>query len=189
MGRTCCWRLSWISPGNRALVIAPHLLSFAAVLRVSIRPAVRSCRSEMAQHRAESRRSTQAIAGSAQRPLEYYFGATAADCEKAANGGVTWFPVTDGQLRSSSAGADLSIDPKILACRSHPAPPGEYAILPIANIITKTKALTVRRDQRLTDVAHMVRLRRSLIRSSRSSSVQAHTARQQRHNSYFRDPQ
>ena len=48
---------------------------------------------------------SQAVAGSAQRPLEYYFGATGGGLWKTTNGGVTWFPVTDGQIRSSSVGA------------------------------------------------------------------------------------
>ncbi len=48
---------------------------------------------------------SQAAAGSAQRPLEYYFGATGGGLWKTTNGGVTWFPVTDGQVRSSSVGA------------------------------------------------------------------------------------
>ena len=48
---------------------------------------------------------SQAIAGSALRPLEYYFGATGGGLWKTTNGGVTWFPVTDAQIRSSSVGA------------------------------------------------------------------------------------
>jgi photosystem II stability/assembly factor-like uncharacterized protein len=48
---------------------------------------------------------TQAVAGSARRPLEYYFGAVGGGLWKTTNGGVTWFPVTDGQVRSSSVGA------------------------------------------------------------------------------------
>src|SRR5579883_2481064 len=48
---------------------------------------------------------SQAAAGSARRPLEYYFGATGGGLWKTTNGGVTWFPVTDGQIRSSSVGA------------------------------------------------------------------------------------
>jgi photosystem II stability/assembly factor-like uncharacterized protein len=48
---------------------------------------------------------SQATAGSAQRQLEYYFGATGGGLWKTTNGGVTWFPVTDGQIRSSSVGA------------------------------------------------------------------------------------
>src|SRR3954462_8679245 len=44
-------------------------------------------------------------AGSATRPLEYYFGATGGDLWKTTDGGATWRPVTDGQIRSSSVGA------------------------------------------------------------------------------------
>lgn len=48
---------------------------------------------------------SQAAAGSARRPLEYYFGATGGGLWKTTNGGATWFPVTDGQVHSSSVGA------------------------------------------------------------------------------------
>ncbi|MDQ2945760.1 MAG: glycosyl hydrolase [Acidobacteriota bacterium] len=48
---------------------------------------------------------SQACAGSTRRPLEYYFGATGGGLWKTTNGGVTWFPVTDGQIKSSSVGA------------------------------------------------------------------------------------
>src|SRR6202050_3849922 len=48
---------------------------------------------------------SQAAAGSLRRPLEYYFGATGGGLWKTTNGGVTWFPVTDGQIHSSSVGA------------------------------------------------------------------------------------
>ncbi len=46
-----------------------------------------------------------AVAGSAARPNEYYFGATGGGLWKSTNGGVTWSVVTDGQLTSSSVGA------------------------------------------------------------------------------------
>src|SRR5947209_4286261 len=46
-----------------------------------------------------------AVAASAARPSEYYFGATGGGLWKTTNGGVTWSPVTDGQLTSSSVGA------------------------------------------------------------------------------------
>jgi len=46
-----------------------------------------------------------AVAGSAARPNEYYFGATGGGLWKTTNGGVTWSPVTDNQLSSSSVGA------------------------------------------------------------------------------------
>jgi photosystem II stability/assembly factor-like uncharacterized protein len=46
-----------------------------------------------------------AIAGSAKRPLEYYFGATGGGLWKTTDSGTSWEPVTDGQLHSSSVGA------------------------------------------------------------------------------------
>src|ERR1035438_8076671 len=44
-------------------------------------------------------------AGSPSRPNEYYFGATGGGLWKTTDGGLTWRPVTDGQLKSSSVGA------------------------------------------------------------------------------------
>ena len=46
-----------------------------------------------------------ACAGSPGRPFEYYFGATGGGLWKTTDGGTTWLPVTDGQIRSSSVGA------------------------------------------------------------------------------------
>ena len=46
-----------------------------------------------------------AVAGSSARPFEYYFGATGGGLWKTIDGGATWRPVTDGQVRSSSVGA------------------------------------------------------------------------------------
>ncbi len=46
-----------------------------------------------------------AVAGSAARSAEYYFGATGGGLWKSSDGGVTWRPVTDGQLTSASVGA------------------------------------------------------------------------------------
>ncbi len=46
-----------------------------------------------------------AVAGSVQRPLEYYFGATGGGLWKSTDGGATWQAVTDGQITSSSVGA------------------------------------------------------------------------------------
>src|SRR5947199_10468591 len=46
-----------------------------------------------------------AVAGSAARPLEYYFGATGGGLWKSVDGGTTWRPVTDGQITASSVGA------------------------------------------------------------------------------------
>src|ERR1700681_4610985 len=44
-------------------------------------------------------------AGSPSRPNEYYFGAVGGGLWKTTDGGLTWRPVTDGQLHSSSVGA------------------------------------------------------------------------------------
>ena len=46
-----------------------------------------------------------AVAGSAARPNEYYFGAVGGGLWKSSDGGTTWGPVTDGQIASSSVGA------------------------------------------------------------------------------------
>jgi photosystem II stability/assembly factor-like uncharacterized protein len=46
-----------------------------------------------------------AAAGSAARPLEYYFGATGGGLWKTTDGGQTWANVTDGQVNSASIGA------------------------------------------------------------------------------------
>ena len=46
-----------------------------------------------------------ACAGSASRPFEYYFGATGGGLWKTGDGGLTWKPVTDGLIKSSSIGA------------------------------------------------------------------------------------
>ncbi len=57
-------------------------------------------------------RST-AVAGSSRRPLEYYFGATGGGLWKTTDGGQTWRPVTDGQLKSASVGA-------VAVCEANP---------------------------------------------------------------------
>jgi photosystem II stability/assembly factor-like uncharacterized protein len=49
-------------------------------------------------------RST-AVAGSAARTFEYYFGVTGGGLWKTTDGGTTWDPVTDGQIESASVGA------------------------------------------------------------------------------------
>src|SRR5882724_550952 len=54
-----------------------------------------------------------ASAGSDARPLEYYFGAVGGGLWKTTDGGVTWKPVTDGQIKSSSVGA-------VAVSESHP---------------------------------------------------------------------
>ena len=46
-----------------------------------------------------------AVAGHAERPNEYYFGATGGGLFKTTDGGNTWHPVTDGQIGSASIGA------------------------------------------------------------------------------------
>ena len=43
--------------------------------------------------------------GSSRRPFEYYFGAVGGGLWKTTDGGLTWKPVTDGQIHSSSVGA------------------------------------------------------------------------------------
>jgi photosystem II stability/assembly factor-like uncharacterized protein len=46
-----------------------------------------------------------AVTGSAARPGEYYFGATGGGVWKTTDGGVSWRPVTDNHVSSSSIGA------------------------------------------------------------------------------------
>ena len=46
-----------------------------------------------------------AVAGHAERPFEYYFGATGGGLFKTTDGGSTWTAVTDGQVGSASVGA------------------------------------------------------------------------------------
>ena len=53
---------------------------------------------------------SQTGAGSAARPLEYYFGATGGGVWKTTDGGLTWKPVSDKAFRTSSVGA-LAIAP------------------------------------------------------------------------------
>src|SRR5215218_5486502 len=48
---------------------------------------------------------SQAVAGSAARPHEYYFGATGGGIWKTTDAGVTWRPVADKQIKTSSVGA------------------------------------------------------------------------------------
>jgi photosystem II stability/assembly factor-like uncharacterized protein len=48
---------------------------------------------------------SQAVAGSAARPLEYYFGATGGGLWKTTDGGLTWRAVSDRFFKSSSVGA------------------------------------------------------------------------------------
>src|SRR5688500_5929328 len=46
-----------------------------------------------------------AVAGVRRRPREAYFGAVGGGLWKTMDGGDTWAPVTDGQIRSASVGA------------------------------------------------------------------------------------
>ena len=46
-----------------------------------------------------------AVAGSASRPLEYYFGATGGGLWKTTDGGTSWNPVSDAYFQTSSVGA------------------------------------------------------------------------------------
>ena len=48
---------------------------------------------------------SQAVAGSAARPHEYYFGATGGGIWKTTDAGLTWRPVSDKQIKTSSVGA------------------------------------------------------------------------------------
>ena len=48
---------------------------------------------------------SQAVAGSAARPFEYYFGATGGGVWKTTDGGTTWRAVSDKDFTSSSVGA------------------------------------------------------------------------------------
>ena len=48
---------------------------------------------------------SQAVAGSASRPFEYYFGATGGGLWKTTDGGVTWRAVSDQFFKTSSVGA------------------------------------------------------------------------------------
>ncbi|HYT65387.1 MAG TPA: hypothetical protein VEL51_03135 [Vicinamibacterales bacterium] len=48
---------------------------------------------------------SQAVAGSSARPSEYYFGATGGGVWKSTDGGLTWRPVSDKQIKTSSVGA------------------------------------------------------------------------------------
>src|SRR5919107_2217883 len=48
---------------------------------------------------------SQAVAGSAARPNEYYFGATGGGIWKTTDAGLTWRPVSDKQIKTSSVDA------------------------------------------------------------------------------------
>ena len=56
-----------------------------------------------------------AVAGSAARPNEYYFGATGGGLWKTTDGGDTWAPVTDGQIyerRRSARSPSRRVEPR-----------------------------------------------------------------------------
>ncbi|HJR59670.1 MAG TPA: hypothetical protein VJ813_09740 [Vicinamibacterales bacterium] len=48
---------------------------------------------------------SQAVAGSAKRPMEYYFGAVGGGVWKTTDGGINWRPVSDRFFKTSSVGA------------------------------------------------------------------------------------
>ncbi|GAO37881.1 hypothetical protein SCH01S_01_00440 [Sphingomonas changbaiensis NBRC 104936] len=54
-----------------------------------------------------------AVAGSASRPNEYYFGAVGGGLWKTTDGGTTWKPVTDGQLDNAAVGG-------VAVCEANP---------------------------------------------------------------------
>src|SRR4051812_23905238 len=99
------------SPFHRAALIASVLIPFVAAAQPS-RPTMTD-RVDSTQFRGMRWRSigpnrggrSITVAGSASRPLEYYFGAVGGGVWKTVDGGTSWAPVSDGQLRSSSVGA------------------------------------------------------------------------------------
>src|SRR6266851_4437868 len=68
-----------------------------------------------------------ASAGSPSRRDEYFFGAVGGGLWKTTDGGQTWSPVTDGQIRSSSVGAvavaETNPDIVFVAAFGHPSAP------------------------------------------------------------------
>jgi hypothetical protein len=54
-----------------------------------------------------------AVAGSASRPNEYYFGAVGGGLWKTTDGGTSWKPVTDGQLDNAAVGG-------VAVCEANP---------------------------------------------------------------------
>jgi photosystem II stability/assembly factor-like uncharacterized protein len=89
-----------------------------AVLLLSFAPATPSAQMDTSLFASLQWRSigpnrggrSQAGAGSAARPLEYYFGATGGGVWKTTDGGLTWRPVSDKAFKTSSVGA-LAIAP------------------------------------------------------------------------------
>src|SRR5437763_15060590 len=84
-----------------ALVIIPAALLLAAP---AYDPSIFSSLTWRSIGPARGGRSI-ASSGSPSRPLEYYFGAVGGGLWKTTDGGLTWRPVADGQLHSSSVGA------------------------------------------------------------------------------------
>jgi photosystem II stability/assembly factor-like uncharacterized protein len=90
----------------------------AAVLLLSLFPAAPSAQLDTSLFAGLRWRSigpnrggrSQTSAGSASRPLEYYFGATGGGIWKTTDGGLTWRPMSDKQIKTSSVGA-LAIAP------------------------------------------------------------------------------
>jgi photosystem II stability/assembly factor-like uncharacterized protein len=78
---------------------SPH-----AAQRVGIEPSLFSSLRWRSIGPARGGRS-QAVAGTASRPLEYYFGATGGGLWKTTDGGITWRAVSDRFFKSSSVGA------------------------------------------------------------------------------------
>src|SRR3979411_983428 len=91
----------------------PFHAALAAALLLSCLPATPSAQMDTSLFAGLRWRSigpnrggrSQTSAGSATRPLEYYFGATGGGIWKTTDGGVTWRPTADAFLKTSSVGA------------------------------------------------------------------------------------
>ena len=79
-------------------------------------------------------------AGSSSRPFEYYFGAVGGGLWKTTDSGLTWKPVTDGQIKSSSVGAVAELDDA-----RHLGE--ERVVLAAADILTRLEAGAALPDQ------------------------------------------
>src|SRR5512144_593219 len=88
-----------------ALVESPGATHFFAQSTTAVAPA--SLYSSMRWRSVGPARGGRSIASSGVvgRPDEYYFGAVGGGLWKTVDGGTTWSPVTDGQVKSSSVGA------------------------------------------------------------------------------------
>ncbi|MEJ2205128.1 MAG: glycosyl hydrolase [Gemmatimonadota bacterium] len=99
-----------------ARLAAPHVLAGLATLSLALSITASPSRAQAYPEElfanlewenlgpARGGRST-AVAGSAARPLEYYFGATGGGLWKTTDAGNTWENVTDHQINSASVGA------------------------------------------------------------------------------------